>query len=79
MSEALTQAEVDALPDGTEVSVVWSGGNGPHRYTVGRSSHSKHPVAVLQADTAGSGRVVRDLELWFVGPGGPYTVVRLAA
>lgn len=28
----LTQAEVDALPEGTEIWVKWSGGNGPHRY-----------------------------------------------
>jgi hypothetical protein len=27
---------VDALPDGARVSVRWSGGNGPHEYTVER-------------------------------------------
>jgi hypothetical protein len=32
----LTQGEVDALPDGARVSVRWSGGNGPHEYTVER-------------------------------------------
>jgi hypothetical protein len=30
----LTADEVAALPDGTEVEVVWSGGNGPHRYHI---------------------------------------------
>lgn len=28
----LTQEEVDALPDGTKVMVLWSGGNGPFEY-----------------------------------------------
>ena len=32
----LTQPEIDALPDGTGVIVTWSGGNGPHRYTISR-------------------------------------------
>ena len=33
-SKALTQAEVDALPEGADVWVKWSGGNGPLRYRV---------------------------------------------
>lgn len=28
----LTQAEIDALPNGATVLVIWAGGNGPHRY-----------------------------------------------
>lgn len=28
----LTQDELEQLPDGTEIVVTWSGGNGPHRY-----------------------------------------------
>ncbi len=32
----LTAEQIDALPDGAEVVVTWSGGNGPHRYTVAR-------------------------------------------
>lgn len=35
LSDALTQEQVDALPEGAEVVVTWSGGNGPHRYTIG--------------------------------------------
>ncbi len=30
----LTQAEVDALPTGTRIQVIWSGGNGPSEYRV---------------------------------------------
>jgi hypothetical protein len=32
----LTQEEVDALPEDTEVMVKWTGGNGPHRYKIAR-------------------------------------------
>lgn len=30
----LTQKEVDLLPVGTKVIITWSGGNGPHKYTI---------------------------------------------
>ncbi len=30
----LSQSQVDSLPDGTKVMIVWSGGNGPHKYEV---------------------------------------------
>lgn len=32
----LSLAEIAAIPDGAEVSVVWNGGNGPHRYRIAR-------------------------------------------
>jgi hypothetical protein len=32
--EPLTQEEVNALPVGTRVIIIWAGGNGPHRYTI---------------------------------------------
>jgi len=32
----LTQAEVNALPNGAKVLILWSGGNGPHKYTLQR-------------------------------------------
>lgn len=32
--EPLTVEEIKALPEGAEVVVTWSGGNGPHRYRV---------------------------------------------
>lgn len=30
----LSQKEVDNLPEGTKVIITWSGGNGPHEYTI---------------------------------------------
>ena len=36
---SLTQAEVDALPDGTRVRIKWTGGNGPHEYTTRRNEY----------------------------------------
>ena len=33
-SPPLTEAEVGALPEGTRVVVIWTGGNGPHRYRI---------------------------------------------
>jgi molybdopterin biosynthesis enzyme MoaB len=30
----LTAEEVEALPEGTPVVIIWSGGNGPHRYRI---------------------------------------------
>lgn len=37
----LTQADVDALPEGARVWVKWSGGNGPHLYTVSIRSSAR--------------------------------------
>lgn len=34
MSDFLTQEQVNELPIGTRVEVVWSGGNGPHEYQI---------------------------------------------
>lgn len=41
----LTKEEVWALPIGTRIIVVWSGGNGPHRYTFDREGDEFPPVA----------------------------------
>lgn len=30
----LTQEQVDSLPDGAEIYVKWSGGNGPAKYEI---------------------------------------------
>lgn len=30
----LTEAEVAKLPEGTPVTIIWSGGNGPHQYII---------------------------------------------
>lgn len=79
MSRALTQAEVDALPDGTRILVTWSGGNGPHEYVVrvidGRRYAvlpEGHPWRREDEDTRPPG----DSELERVGEH-PLTVVQL--
>lgn len=41
----LTQAEVDALPDGAMIEVTWSGGNGPHVYVTER--HGRYVAALV--------------------------------
>ena len=33
-TEPLSAAEVEELPEGTPVTVTWSGGNGPHAYVI---------------------------------------------
>lgn len=47
----LSQADVDALPDGAAIRVTWSGGNGPHSYVLRRQfsapwAYSERGVAV---------------------------------
>jgi hypothetical protein len=54
--EPLTQSQVDALPDGTEVEVVWIGGNGPHRYKTVRNRESVCVDNVYQDRLAYVGR-----------------------
>lgn len=39
--DMLTQAQANALPDGAKVWVIWSGGNGPHLYTVEVDAHGE--------------------------------------
>ena len=34
----LTAAEVEALPAGTQICITFCGGNGPHRYRLGRDT-----------------------------------------
>lgn len=61
----LMQCEVDKLPNGSIVEIVWTGGNGPHRYTVEVSFDGF--------------RTLRECGQWpdFVGEKSPYTTVRL--
>lgn len=44
MSYVLTQQEVDALAEGTEVWITWSGGNGPHLYRIVVDEHGQRRV-----------------------------------
>lgn len=67
----LSQAQVDALPDGSAIEVVWSGGNGPHLYlTESRDGETFAVVAV--------GKFSYDLLLTFVGTHRSQTQVVLA-
>jgi len=47
LADLLTQDDINALLDGTEVLIKWSGGNGPHEYTIKR--HVNDPVHVYAA------------------------------
>ena len=39
----LSQAEVNALPEGTDVLIKWHGGNGPHPYEIDCIEGVAHP------------------------------------
>jgi hypothetical protein len=65
MGDPLTQAEVDALPEGTAVEVVWSGGNGPHRYLLVRDDRGRSYAVGLREDPHGPMRYYNPLD--FVG------------
>lgn len=61
--EPLTSEEVAALGDGTSIIVKWSGGNGPHRYTV---AHLGDDVVAATDDELVRGRL--DIEKSLVPP-----------
>lgn len=50
----LTQEEFDQLPDGADVVITWSGGNGPHQYKIHvdkwgiRRVYSQVPAGIKQ-------------------------------
>lgn len=47
-SKSLTQAEVDALPDGTPIIVIWEGCYTSSRYRVGRGSFAPSRTYAMQ-------------------------------
>ena len=65
MTEPLTQEQVDELPEGAEVEITWSGGNGPHRYLIAIDVNGTRCVDTVYCDP-----------IDFVGPDRPFTVVR---
>ena len=72
MAKYLTQEEVDALPEGTQVTITWTGGNGPHNYTIGKFDG--------QAWTTGEGsdgKLHLGDRIDFVGSEKPFTLVTL--
>lgn len=70
----LTQAEVDALPDDAIVELIWSGGNGPHRYEIRHRDGKSYALVIEgnpyyeseQKDWA-EGRVSTDAHIKHVG------------
>lgn len=45
-SPYLTQKQVDDLPEGTEVMILWSGGNGPHKHIIGKYSGKSYTTFI---------------------------------
>lgn len=71
LDDFLTEEEALALPDGTEVEITWSGGNGPHRYFICRDARGN-----VSVKTGGSVDYIHSLR--FVGKEPYHTHVRLA-
>jgi hypothetical protein len=63
MSDYLSAAEVEALPVGAHVQILWCGGNGPHHYTLGRNAWGE-----VTTVTDGPGATEKALRLDRVGP-----------
>lgn len=80
MNKALTQEEVDALPDGTKVLITWSGGNGPHEYEVVQKNglaYAKWVSSFMSPILDIRVLDIRVSRIRFVGPKQPFTEVRL--
>jgi hypothetical protein len=74
----LSESEVAGLKDGERVSVVWSGGNGPHEYEIGHTDFTKRVAVLHRLPGIGpeAGKVYRKTALESVGATAPRTVVR---
>jgi len=46
--DALTEEQVAALPEGTPVTVIWSGGNGPHNYVIAVDQWGQRYAATIE-------------------------------
>jgi hypothetical protein len=84
VSDLLSQAEVDALAEGTIVEVIWSGGNGPCTYEVGIRDGKAYALIPLdnphhpsQRDDWARGYVDSDWRLDRIGSDQRNTWVRL--
>lgn len=65
----LTQKEVDNLTEGTIVRITWSGGNGPHKYIIGKH----YGNSWVRDSWTGQLRGI----ITFVGETAPFTIVEL--
>jgi len=72
MQKYLTQKEVDELPEGTEVIITWSGGNGPHKYITGKYDGESYTTFVASDEKRHLGDRID-----FVGAEKPFTMVSL--
>lgn len=71
-SAYLTQAEVDALPADSEVIITWTGGNGPHKYTIGKYYGDSYTTYETADGVVHLGHLID-----FVGDMKPFTLVQL--
>lgn len=62
----LTQEQVDALAEGTEVWIRWSGGNGPWMYTVGKNSAGGSVAEQARCDIDFVGDESYSTQVWLV-------------
>lgn len=71
--EPLTSEQVAELADGTPVTIIWSGGNGPHDYVIGVRSGRRYATSKMP----GSDRIDwgSDGPIRFVGQRRPFTRV----
>jgi len=53
MDDLITQEQFDALDDGTVVTIIWCGGNGPHDYVVKKDEHGNNRCGGFFIDDVG--------------------------
>lgn len=70
----LTNEEVQELPEGQPIEVVWSGGNGPARYVITKDDYGRPYAWVKDLDKTGNLRFYNALT--FVGTARFHTRVR---
>ncbi len=75
LENTLTQQEVDNLPTGTPITVLWSGGNGPFDYKIVNVNGLAY-TAMLGCFLPSDARLLPDNRLDFVGPA-PLTQVSI--
>lgn len=59
----LSEDDLDALPEGTPITVIWSGGNGPHGYLL----HNCGEYGLYAAPVDGNENLKHYNPLTFVG------------
>lgn len=75
---ALTEQQIAELPEGTRVVVTWSGGNGPHTYSVHQCRDRTYVWNDRYQTDEQRQRAKHYNPLSFIGDGPPFTTVDLA-